>query len=912
MDLGNHGYGIRSINISQNHAIRSNLIAHNDSGGVILEGISAVNHFISYNQFIDNGKFNMLFTDGANRNMRIPYINSVGSGNVVTGIGALGSMIQIYKASGGNGQTLQFVDTTYANGSGHWSKAISSIEPGIRLTALTDSAGNTSMFAPLYLPLIGTPGASPTVLSFGNRDVGDSAQSVIKIGTNEYATQITSVSSGQPAVFRIDSIKPSPVSTLMPNDTMIVYVTFKPLDYVSYADYILIHYTNGSAPVSVPITGNGSGVGNLTLSESNIDFQNVLVNTSRIDTIYLTANNGPVTLDTITLAVDNEFEFMNAISYPFILAENSSLPLIVSFLPTDTGYYYDSLIINNNGGTGPVIVTMSGRGTSIPAGVLTADHSNLTFGSLPVGGMDRAIVKLTASINQVTIDSVKVYDGTHYGVIPSQSIPFTIGLSDTLMLDVHFMPQSAGVLVDSIIIYNNSQVSTFTIRLTGQGYINQIPNAFTLKTVGTNNLTKDRTPDFAWEGRGDPDGDTLKYILEVSKTSDFATIAYRDTTGDTTQTAEATLDSLGAYYWRVTAHDGWSGVRTSDTGFFRIDAVPANLTMGTFFSTVTKQYLSVNVISNKLMANVQGKIVLRAAAGAQLDSVVKAFDLESAANKFYQTPYKLSNTGNLFITITGTDSAQNITTLNKNYTVSAIAKEQALAMGSEDNSWQITAPKRTVTGEGYLMVSVMRDETQTVQGQSVMTMAKPADGWTMIGDGLDIKGSATIREGQGFTVTMRYDETITGDLQSLYNDYDERKIGLYAERDGEWIYIGGEGRNGQAQAKVKEYGKVKMMYNPAHEFLPTKVELAQNYPNPFNPTTTIRFGVPQESKVKLVIYNVLGQKVKELVNESRSAGYYNIIWNGRSDHGHVVSSGVYLYRIETPQGAAVKKMILVK
>ena len=94
--------------------------------------------------------------------------------------------------------------------------------------------------------------------------------------------------------------------------------------------------------------------------------------------------------------------------------------------------------------------------------------------------------------------------------------------------------------------------------------------------------------------------------------------------------------------------------------------------------------------------------------------------------------------------------------------------------------------------------------------------------------------------------------------------------------------------------------------------VPSSFSLEQNYPNPFNPTTTIRFGVPQEGKVKLVIYNVLGQKVKELVNESRSAGYHTMIWNGRSDNGHIVSSGVYLYRLETTQGTAVKKMMFVK
>ncbi len=312
------------------------------------------------------------------------------------------------------------------------------------------------------------------------------------------------------------------------------------------------------------------------------------------------------------------------------------------------------------------------------------------------------------------------------------------------------------------------------------------------------------------------------------------------------------------------------------------------------------------------MRNVQGKTVLRDASGVQLDSVIKAFELESAEHRFYQSAYKLNGVGNLFMTVTGTDSAQNVTVVQKSYAVETLEKDQPLAMKSDDGNWQITAQKKTVDEDGYLLVSSLAKDAREISGSSLMVMAKASPDWEEIGEGLLMMGTSAIRDGQGLMVTMKYDETSTSALQVRYGDYDERKIGMYAEANGEWIYVGGEGRNGQVQAKMKEYGKVKMMYNPEHEFLPTKVELAQNYPNPFNPTTTIRFGIPQEGKVKLVIYNVLGQKVKELVNDNRSAGYYNIIWNGRGDKGHVVSSGVYLYRIESGGISKTMKLMLVK
>jgi len=94
--------------------------------------------------------------------------------------------------------------------------------------------------------------------------------------------------------------------------------------------------------------------------------------------------------------------------------------------------------------------------------------------------------------------------------------------------------------------------------------------------------------------------------------------------------------------------------------------------------------------------------------------------------------------------------------------------------------------------------------------------------------------------------------------------------------------------------------------------LPTKFALHQNYPNPFNPITTIKYELPKATWVELVIYNILGQKVKELVNEHQDPGVYSINWDGRSQEGVIVASGIYLYMIRTPQLSQTKKMIILK
>jgi hypothetical protein len=94
--------------------------------------------------------------------------------------------------------------------------------------------------------------------------------------------------------------------------------------------------------------------------------------------------------------------------------------------------------------------------------------------------------------------------------------------------------------------------------------------------------------------------------------------------------------------------------------------------------------------------------------------------------------------------------------------------------------------------------------------------------------------------------------------------------------------------------------------------VPKLYALLQNYPNPFNPTTNIRFALPRESYVTLIIYNVLGQKVRTLVDNVRAAGIYDVSWDGRDAGGNSVGSGMYFYRLESGQGAIVKKMLMLK
>ena len=103
-----------------------------------------------------------------------------------------------------------------------------------------------------------------------------------------------------------------------------------------------------------------------------------------------------------------------------------------------------------------------------------------------------------------------------------------------------------------------------------------------------------------------------------------------------------------------------------------------------------------------------------------------------------------------------------------------------------------------------------------------------------------------------------------------------------------------------------------MLSNDSELLLPDVFALHQNYPNPFNPVTTIRFDIPEESHVKIDVYNVMGQKVAELVDSYFQPGFYTVNWSGINTMGSALSSGMYFYRIQARDFTAVKKLLLVK
>jgi hypothetical protein len=125
-------------------------------------------------------------------------------------------------------------------------------------------------------------------------------------------------------------------------------------------------------------------------------------------------------------------------------------------------------------------------------------------------------------------------------------------------------------------------------------------------------------------------------------------------------------------------------------------------------------------------------------------------------------------------------------------------------------------------------------------------------------------------------------------------------------------------QEGEASAFTLTYVPVIERAKTATEMIPKEYALFSAYPNPFNPITNIKIDIPENSYVKLTVFDLSGRVVTELLNQNITAGTHHTIWNGKDKNGNSVSSGVYLYTLTAKSQETVKyftksnKMILLK
>ena len=418
---------------------------------------------------------------------------------------------------------------------------------------------------------------------------------------------------------------------------------------------------------------------------------------------------------------------------------------------------------------------------------------------------------------------------------------------------------------------------------------------------GPSVLTNNLRPTFNWHASKDIDGDAITYTLTVARDNAFSDVILTQQSTDTVATASADMDTTAVLFWRITANDNHGGVVIGPATSFSTDARKAFFQIGVLANTVSPLHVGLYVRSTKqLNGNPAGQFEL-----SENGNVISAHNdtfekLTAHTEPTYYTNYVIRQSGTLKISVTGTDMVGNVTVAQRNYAVDVLARNKPFATASDGIVWSGTA-----MSEG--MTAIAREDADAGPmnkntSASLYTDEAISPVYEMIVTA-DVKGK----------LTLTYSDDVISNLHRIISgEVDERLIGIYAEENGQWVYIGGQGKNGSVTTSWNKSGKIMARYNPAHTIIPDHVELLQNYPNPFNPSTTIRFGLSENGTVRLTVYNLLGQKVKTLVQQHVAAGYHTIVWNGRNESGHAVSSGVYLYRLEIQGHVVTKKMMFLK
>lgn len=157
--------------------------------------------------------------------------------------------------------------------------------------------------------------------------------------------------------------------------------------------------------------------------------------------------------------------------------------------------------------------------------------------------------------------------------------------------------------------------------------------------------------------------------------------------------------------------------------------------------------------------------------------------------------------------------------------------------------------------------------------------------------------------------------TVTGDffVGLIYNGTDKPTYGYDPVDNGRaWDYNGSAWSPWNETYFIRATIQTTTSVAEISNEIPSEFELSYNYPNPFNPSTRFKYALPEGRNVKIIIYDINGSKVTELVNNYQGAGTYEVTWNGKNDLGQQVSSGTYIYQVSAGNFNQTKKMVMLK
>jgi DNA polymerase III delta prime subunit len=664
------------------------------------------------------------------------------------------------------------------------------------------------------------------------------------------------------------------VLTIPPGQSQNDTIRFAP-DSIGARNAFVVFTSNATtSPDSVAVSGFGVGTSILALSNSSVAFPSVQLGQWKDSTISI-ANSGNDTLKITNIASLNAV--FSARPTAITLPPGQFLIDTVRFVPAAIGSAFGKILITSNAPASPDTISVSGFGFGI--GTLQLGVRTIPFGATKLGQWkDTSVTVFNGGSDTLKITNIA---GTksYFTVRPATlTIPPGQTLSDT----IRFIPDSIGVRSAFVLLTSNASTSPDTINVTGYGF------GTPALTLSTSALTFPSVKIGQWKdsiiavmNSGD---DTLKVTGVASSKSYYSarpaalTIPPGQAKSDTIRFAPDSIGTRDALIL-FTSNDGINPDTLIVHGHaFGTPVLALNTSSITFPSVKIGQWKdSVITVTNS------GNDTLKITSVASIKSYYSARPAmltippgQSKNDTIRFTPDSIGIRSSIVL-LTSNDGTSPDTIVVTGYGTGTAV----LALSPRN----ITFPTVGVGQRKDTIVTVANSGNDTLKIMSIAVTrnyfsANPT--------------SLVIPPGQSRMDTIRFVPDSAG-IRSAFI-----VLTSNASTSPDTITVSGNGTT----TGVVSFGSA----------IPKEYILYQNYPNPFNPSTTIRFGVPVRSHVRIDVYNVIGQRVEQLVDEDANAGYFEKVWKASR-----FASGFYIYRIEATalddpgrHFVSTKKLLLLK
>ena len=415
---------------------------------------------------------------------------------------------------------------------------------------------------------------------------------------------------------------------------------------------------------------------------------------------------------------------------------------------------------------------------------------------------------------------------------------------------------------------------------------NNNPGTFSLLTPAFEDTVLTLLPEFFWEQSFDADtSDSVSYLLYLSTDNGFSSAVVSDTLSDTTYVPTVELNDSTKYYWKVKAVDKnggetWSTQTdwyfyTLETSFAKLETPDIQTKAGEVFvvpillDNITNGELPVYSFQIQLQFDPTKLIFMDALYTERTGElpIMVSFTPQTISFVLFNNPgvFLAPGTGAIInLQFFAADPENIIDTTGVNFLITRLLDNETNEIPLEISSGLITIQKQLLIGDlnndGKLTITDIETLLNIIMG-----LIQPNNYQQAVGD-INSDGQVDLL-----------------DLQQLIKLVNPPMVALQKVLD---------------EYEIQDY--------------PTNYELTQNYPNPFNSTTMIRFSIPEVTHVNVSIFNINGQLVKTLMNGNMPMGFHNVLWDGTTTNGNLVTSGSYYYVMKTDKYTSIKSITLIK